>query len=142
MSRQKTANDLRKSCRDRVAYVATKLQGWKTIVCHDKENYDVIDSKRTKTGEAGCKHVWCHDTRNLCHDNNKTAERIYVATSTKYVATQIKNKPREKVATEKQEAMIEEAIKTGGSVAIELSMSLQRDQIGPEFWGSTMQLMR
>ena len=28
-------------------------------------------------------------------------KEIYVMTSTKYVATQIKNKPREKVATEK-----------------------------------------
>ena len=41
---------------------------------------------------------------------------IYVATSTKYVATQIKNKPKEKVATEKQEAKTEEATKTEGSV--------------------------
>ena len=29
-------------------------------------------------------------------------KEIYVATSTKYVATQIKNKPREKVATENE----------------------------------------
>ena len=42
---------------------------------------------------------------------------IYVATSTKDVATQIKNKPREKVATENREATIEEATKTGSSVA-------------------------
>ena len=32
-------------------------------------------------------------------------KEIYVAISTKYVATQIKNKPREKVATKKKEAM-------------------------------------
>ena len=50
-------------------------------------------------------------------------KEIYVATSTKYVATQIKNKPREKVATQKREATIKEATKTGGSVATELSMS-------------------
>ena len=35
-------------------------------------------------------------------------KEIYVATLTKYVATQIKNKPREKVATEKQEATTED----------------------------------
>ena len=45
-------------------------------------------------------------------------KEIYVATSTKYVATQIKNKPREKVATEKREATTEEATKTGGSFTI------------------------
>ena len=31
---------------------------------------------------------------------------IYVATSTKYIATKNKNKPKEKVATEKREATI------------------------------------
>ena len=60
-------------------------------------------------------------------------KEIYVATSTKYVATQIKNKPREKVATEKREATTEKATKTGGFVVTELSMSRQRDQIGLEF---------
>ena len=69
-------------------------------------------------------------------------KEIYVLTSTKYVATQIKNKHREKVAIEKREATTKEATKTGGSVAIELSMSRQRDQIGPKFWGSAMQLMK
>ena len=69
-------------------------------------------------------------------------KEIYVATSTKYVATQIKNKPREKVATEKREAMIEAATKTRGSIVTELSMSRVRDQFGPEFWGSTIQLMK
>ena len=69
-------------------------------------------------------------------------KEIYVATSTKYVATQIKNKPREKVAIEKREATTEEETKTEGFVAIELSMSQQRDQFGPEFWESTMQLMK
>ena len=69
-------------------------------------------------------------------------KEIYVATSTKYVATQIKNKPREKVTTEKLEATTEKAKKTRGSVATELSMSRQRDQIELEFWGSTMQLMK
>ena len=49
-------------------------------------------------------------------------KEIYVVTSTKYVATQIKNKPRENVAIEKLEATIEEATKTGGSVVTELSM--------------------
>ena len=63
-------------------------------------------------------------------------------TSTKYVATQIKNKPREKVATEKLEATIDEATKIRGFVATVLSMSRQRDQFGPEFRGSTMQLMK
>ena len=43
-------------------------------------------------------------------------KEIYVATSTKYVATQIKNKPREKVTIEKREAMTKEATKTGGSI--------------------------
>ena len=69
-------------------------------------------------------------------------KEIYVVTSTKYVATQIKNKPREKVATEKREATIEEATKIGGSVATELFTSRQRDQFRPEFWGFTMQLMK
>ena len=62
-------------------------------------------------------------------------KEIYVVTSTKYVPTQIKNKPRKKVAAEKLEATIEEktktggfvATKTGGSVATELSMSRQKD---------------
>ena len=69
-------------------------------------------------------------------------KEIYVSTSTKYVATQIKNKPREKVITKKREAMTEEATKIGSSVATELSMSQQRHQFGPESWGSTMQLMK
>ena len=43
-------------------------------------------------------------------------KEIYVATSTKYVATQIKNKPREKVAIEKLEATTKEVTKTRGSV--------------------------
>ena len=50
-------------------------------------------------------------------------KEIYVATSTKYVATQIKNKPRQKVAKKKRQATTEEATKTGGSVMTELSMS-------------------
>ena len=49
-------------------------------------------------------------------------KEIYVATSTKYVVTQIKNKLKEKVATEKREATTEEATKTRGFVARELSM--------------------
>ena len=69
-------------------------------------------------------------------------KEIYVTTSTKYVATQIKNKPREKVVTEKREATIEEVTKTRGSIATELSMSQQIDQFGSEFWGSTMQLRK
>ena len=69
-------------------------------------------------------------------------KEVYVATSTKYVATQIKNKPKEKAATEKREATAEEATKTGGSIATKLSMSRQRDQFEPEFWGSIMQLMK
>ena len=44
-------------------------------------------------------------------------KEIYVATSTKYVATQIKNMPSEKVATEKREVTIEETTKTRGYVA-------------------------
>ena len=50
-------------------------------------------------------------------------KEIYVATSIKYVATQIKNKPKEKVTIEKREATTEEATKTGGSIMTELSMS-------------------
>ena len=69
-------------------------------------------------------------------------KEIYVATSTKYVATQIKNKPREKVAIKKREATTEEVTKTRRSILTELSMSRQRDQFGPEFWGPTMQLMK
>ena len=60
-------------------------------------------------------------------------KEIYVATSIKYVATQIKNKPREKVETEKREATTEEATNIGGSVATVLSISRQRDQFGPKF---------
>ena len=44
-------------------------------------------------------------------------KEIYVAISTKYVATQSKNKPREQVAIENQEAMTEEATKARSSVA-------------------------
>ena len=50
-------------------------------------------------------------------------KEIYAVTSTKYVATQIKNKPNEKDETEKLESTTEEATKTRGSIAIELSMS-------------------
>ena len=50
-------------------------------------------------------------------------KEIYVATSTKYVATQIKNKHREQAKTEKREATTKEATKTGSSVMTELSMS-------------------
>ena len=50
-------------------------------------------------------------------------KEIYIAISTKYVPTQIKNKPGEKAVTEKREATAEEATKTGGSVVTELSMS-------------------
>ena len=60
-------------------------------------------------------------------------KEIYVSTSTKYFTTQIKNKPKEKVVTEKREATTEEATKTEGSIVTELSMSQQRDQFGPEF---------
>ena len=69
-------------------------------------------------------------------------KEIYVATSIKYIATQIKNKPREKVVIEKREATTEEATKTGGSVMTELSMSRQRDQFGLDFWEYIMQLMK
>ena len=58
-------------------------------------------------------------------------KEIYVGTSTKYVTTQIKNKPREKVATEKREATTKEATNIIVSIATELSMSRQRDQFGP-----------
>ena len=67
---------------------------------------------------------------------------IYVAISTKYVATQSKNKLRAQVAIENREATTEEATKTRSSVATGLSMSRQRNQFGLEFWGSTMQLMK
>ena len=69
-------------------------------------------------------------------------KKIDIATSSTYVATQSKNKPREQVATEKQEATTEVATKTESSIVTELSMSRQRDQIEPEFWGSTTQLMK
>ena len=67
---------------------------------------------------------------------------IYVTTSKKHVATQIKDKPKERVVTEKREATTEEATKAGGYVATKLSMSRPKDQFGPEFWGSTTQLMK
>ena len=50
-------------------------------------------------------------------------KEIYVVTSTKYVATQNKNKHREQSTTEKREAITKEATKTGSSVMTELSMS-------------------
>ena len=59
-------------------------------------------------------------------------KEIYVTTSTKYFTTQIKNKPREKVATKKREATTEEETKTRSSVTTELSMSQRRDQFGLE----------
>ena len=49
--------------------------------------------------------------------------KIYVATLSKYVATQSKNKPREQVVTEKQEATTEAATKIESFVATELSIS-------------------
>ena len=69
-------------------------------------------------------------------------KKLYVATSSKYVATQSKNQPREQVATKKQEATTEAATKTESSVVTKLSMSQQRDQFRPEFWGTTTQLMK
>ena len=69
-------------------------------------------------------------------------KEIYVTTLTKYIATQIKNKHREKVVTKKREATTKEETKTGSYVLTKLPISRQRDQFGPEFWGFTMQLMK
>ena len=68
--------------------------------------------------------------------------KIYVTTLSEYVATQSKSKPREQVTTENKEPTTEATIKTEITVATNLFMSQQRDQFGPEFWESTMQLMK
>ena len=68
--------------------------------------------------------------------------KIYITTLSEYVATQSKSKPREQVATENKEATSEATTNTEITVATNLFMSQQRDQFGPKFWESTMQLMK
>ena len=68
--------------------------------------------------------------------------KIYVATLSKSVATESKNKPREKVTTEDCMLRQRPTTKTENSVMIELSMSRQSDQFVPELWGSTTQLLK
>ena len=65
-------------------------------------------------------------------------KKIYVATSKKYVATQIKNKPIEKVATKKTRSYDRGSDKDWKFCHDRTSVSPQRDQFGPKFWGSTM----
>ena len=72
----------------------------------------------------------------------RLVNKIYVAILSKYVATQSKNKPKEQVVTEDCILRQRPATRTKNSIAIELSMSRQSDQFGPEFWGSTMKLMK
>ena len=48
---------------------------------------------------------------------------IFVTTSSKYVATQSKSKPKEQVAKKIQEATIEATTKTESSVVTNLSLS-------------------
>ena len=69
-------------------------------------------------------------------------KKIYVATLSKYVATQSKSKPKEQVATKKQEATTEAVIKTERSIMTDLFMLQQRDKFKPKFWGSTTELMK
>ena len=68
--------------------------------------------------------------------------KISVVTLSKYVITQSKNKPKEQVAIEDYMLRQRPVTRTKDSVATELSMSRQSDQFGPEFWGSTTQLMK
>ena len=70
----------------------------------------------------------------LLHQNS-------VTTLSKYVATKFKKELREQVTTE--DCMLRQwtTTKTEKYVATELSRSRHSDQFGPEFWGSTTQLM-
>ena len=65
----------------------------------------------------------------------KLLNKIYVATLSKYVATQSKNKPREQVVTEKQEATTE------ATIEIESTIATKRP-IWTIILGSTTQLMK
>ena len=63
-------------------------------------------------------------------------------TLSKFVVTESKKELREQVVTKDYMLRQRPATKTENSVVTELSMSLQSDQFGPEFWGSIMQLMK
>ena len=69
-------------------------------------------------------------------------QKNFIATLSKSVVTESKKELKEQVATEECILRQRSTIKTENSVATELSMSLQSDQFGPEFWGSIMQLMK
>ena len=63
----------------------------------------------------------------------------FVVTLSKSVATESKKMLKEPVATENYMLRQKSATKTKDSVVIEISMSRQSDQFGPEIWGSITQ---
>ena len=66
----------------------------------------------------------------------------FVATLSKSVVIKSSKELREQVVTKDCMLRQRPVTKTKNSVAIELCMSRQSEQYGPEFWGSTMQLMK
>ena len=69
----------------------------------------------------------------------KLLHQNFFATLSKSVITEFKKELKEQVTTEDCMLRQRPVPKTENSVAIELSMSRQSDQFGPEFWGSTTQ---
>ena len=66
----------------------------------------------------------------------------YVVTLSKFVVTESKKALREQVTTEDCMPRQRPVTKSENSFTTELSMSQQSNQFGPEFWGSTTQLMK
>ena len=72
---------------------------------------------------------------------------IPIATRTRllhhnFVSIESKKELRNHVATKSNRLRQRPAIMTENSIATKLSRSRQSDQFGPNFWGSTMQLMK
>ena len=89
-----------------------------------------------------CQQVLCRDIRHSYHDKNKTVEYNLCSDIIKVYCNTIQKQTQRTGRDRIQEAMTEVETKIESSVAIELSMSRQRDQFGPEFWESTTQLMK
>ena len=66
----------------------------------------------------------------------------YVVALSKYVPTQFKSKPKERVATEFKKIQQRQRQRLKAMWRHKFFMLRQRDQFRLEFWGSTMQLMK
>ena len=75
-------------------------------------------------------------------DKNKTTEYNLCRNIIKVCRDTIQEQSQRTGRNIIQEAKTEAATKTESSIAIDLSVSRQRDQIGLKFWESTTQLMK